>query len=248
MLDIVYPYKQKGDGTELRYSLRSLKNVPHRNVFIVGDCPDWVENITHIKIPQDQMTKYANARGNIVAACEHSDLSDDFILMNDDFYVMSPLPDVPVLHRGDLDHFISSWPHRSAYYDLMVSTRTVLRSIGIERANFYEIHIPTVINKHQLLAMLEDFKGEQFMFRTLYHNYYRSGGTSHPDVKKNTPKDDFNEPVFLSSSDAIAKHMYFRSIMRRRFRQPCYYEAYEKVRVSKQEDRQKGLLGCADES
>lgn len=242
-LDIVYPYRHRGDGSELRYSLRSLANLPHRRIFIVGDCPAWVQNVTHIPVPQTGPTKYANARANIVAACQLEELSEDFVLMNDDFYVLTPQTRIDVAHQGTMSGFLSRFPYRSAYFNLAQSTKDLLRSERIEEPNFYELHVPTVLNKKRLLALLDLFQGEKFMLRTLYHNYYRSGGYRRDDVKKYSDRHDITEIDFLSSSDAFAKLPYFRSHMRRRFREPCYYEVNETVHVQEHQDGEESAVG-----
>ena len=41
-LDVVYCVKELITNEELRYSLRSLRNLPHRKVWIFGGCPKWV--------------------------------------------------------------------------------------------------------------------------------------------------------------------------------------------------------------
>ena len=40
--DVVYCVKDDPDNEELRYSLRSLKNLPHQKVWIYGGGPKWL--------------------------------------------------------------------------------------------------------------------------------------------------------------------------------------------------------------
>lgn len=49
-MDILYLCRP-GENLELRYSLRSLRNVPHGRVWIFGDCPDWVTNVNLVHQP-----------------------------------------------------------------------------------------------------------------------------------------------------------------------------------------------------
>ena len=60
MKDIVYFVKDTKINEELRYSLRSLKNFPHGKVWFYGGCPEGLKPDYHIKIEQDQPTKWAN--------------------------------------------------------------------------------------------------------------------------------------------------------------------------------------------
>ena len=44
-MDIVYLVKNSRTNDELTYSLRTLVNVPHDKVFLVGGCPDNIKKI-----------------------------------------------------------------------------------------------------------------------------------------------------------------------------------------------------------
>ncbi|MDQ0316413.1 hypothetical protein [Amorphus orientalis] len=223
-MDIVYPLRRAGHNRELRYSLRSLVNLPHDSVFIAGEIQPWVRNVTHISLPQRD-TKYANARANILAAARDERVSDDFILMNDDFYVLSPQETVAPMHQGDMDAFMATFPHRRAYWELMVSTRELLQSLGITRPKFYELHVPTVYNKRKLLEMVDRFDGREYMMRTVYHNLYRSGGRKRDDVKKHKVGQEITETDYLSSSNAMIKRQSFKSYLHARFPERSVYEA-----------------------
>jgi hypothetical protein len=102
-MDIVYIYRHsRDDGRELRYSLRSLSNVPHGKVFIIGDKPKWTKGIVHVPASDPHGLKALNALHKITVACRDPRVSEDFVLMNDDFYVLKPIPGIPTLHRGTI--------------------------------------------------------------------------------------------------------------------------------------------------
>ena len=44
-LDVVTPYRENG-SEELKYTLRGLKNIPHRNVWVCGDETKF--NVNHV--------------------------------------------------------------------------------------------------------------------------------------------------------------------------------------------------------
>ena len=65
-MDIIYPYKlDELNGRELKYSLRSVaKNVPHRNIILIGEAPDRINKDTVRIIPYKDIedAKYLNVR------------------------------------------------------------------------------------------------------------------------------------------------------------------------------------------
>jgi hypothetical protein len=224
-MDVVYPLKATGSSLELRFSLRSIaQNLPHRKVWLSGHRPMWTTNVQFIR-GKRTATKYADALANIVRACERKELSDDFILMNDDFYVLKMHREVPIFHRGPLAEFIAAFKHRSNYYAMMKATLDLLHSEGIDNPLFYGTHTPTVMNKHRVLDIVSRFEGRPFMLRTVYHNLFGPEGTYRDDVKKQSASDKITGGDFLSSSDRFSTTHTFRRFIRSRFPYMCYYEA-----------------------
>ena len=92
--DVVYLCRS-GENEELRYSLRSLKNVPHGQVWIFGGAPSWIsDRVNFVGVPQTDFnfrdawkTKFENTRRNLYTATQQPEVSEHFLLMNDDFYV-----------------------------------------------------------------------------------------------------------------------------------------------------------------
>ena len=68
-MDIVYPIKKTIKNEDLRYSLRSLCNIEHNKVFIIGELPDWVsEEVYYIPVQQN-LDRYEATTNNIKIAC-----------------------------------------------------------------------------------------------------------------------------------------------------------------------------------
>ena len=91
MWDIVYFVKDTQVNEELRHSLRSLKNFPHNKVWFYGGCPDGLKPDYHIEVEQDQPTKWQNIFKMFKLACSNKDITKNFWLFNDDFFVMKPI-------------------------------------------------------------------------------------------------------------------------------------------------------------
>ena len=83
-MDVVYIFKEDAENNseDLRYSLRSLRNLPHNKVFIAGDKPAWATNIRHIPVAQTK-TKGENWSMNLSATVKSLEVSDNFLMMND---------------------------------------------------------------------------------------------------------------------------------------------------------------------
>ena len=224
---VVYPYRKSNSyDNELRYSLRSLSNIKVDKVFIVGECPDWVTNVTHIKSPQAE-SKTSNVYRALKKAC-YAVPEDEFLLMNDDFYIMEPMDEIKLYHGGALDEFLkkynSSFP--DSYYTKLISVMN--EKLGGE-ANHYELHVPMMINKYHALTILEDDRHRGSMFRTVYGNkFYEGRGERIEDVKiyrRTTDDIQCGESGFLSSDDSAFSGK-MQSLLSRKFPDRCIYEMY----------------------
>lgn len=183
--DIVYVVRPGDDNQELRYSLRTLRNVPHRRVFIAGHCPRWVKGVTPIPVRQDG-TKFSNSTGNLRAAAEHPEVSEEFLYFNDDFFVMQPIRRMPALHRGPIAAIERYYAARGkgAYLKGLRDTWALLAELGIEQPLSYELHVPMLLQKARLLETLELGAHLPVLHkRTLYGNVWGLGGRQIPDCK-----------------------------------------------------------------
>lgn len=194
-MDVVYRYRFAGDGEELRYSLRSLKNIPHDSVWIVGDWAPWLKDVNHIKVNQSGGSKWLNSRRNLISACSSKKISDDFILMDDDFYIVQKLDAIPTHHRGSLKKHAQVYHDkniRSSYASGFEQTYNLMRKYGFEEPIFsYELHAPMVINKELFNDSYRILRREKslptcFHIRSWYGNYAQIGGTKAGDVKVGT--------------------------------------------------------------
>lgn len=230
MLDIVYVVKDGDDNEELRYSLRSLANYPHRYVFMVGYKPDWVSNqVLHIPDHNDHGSKYQNSTHHMRMACESKRVSEDFVYMNDDFFIMEPITEIPTMHRGNVQFQIQSHSTKGvgAYVRGMKTTRNALNKAGIDRVLSYELHIPYVVNKKNMIKLLNSYKDIPFFHkRTAYGNIFKIGGQFMSDVKvyNKNPKFDFKDTTFLSTLDSCFRDDEVGRYIRERFPNKCDYE------------------------
>lgn len=191
-MDILYTIAEDYSGEELKYSLRSLANIPHDKVFIVGYCPNWLQNVVHIPTTQTG-TKWHNVPQNLIVACKDNRLSSNFIYFNDDFFLLEPLrtptKDLNLYNgtlKATLDRFFKRENAPTPYMRGMGQTVEFLKGLGIADPKNYELHVPFVFNKKKLAKMFElgaQDKIDCLHYRSLYGNLYLSGGVSMPDVK-----------------------------------------------------------------
>jgi len=181
-MNFVYICKD-GENEELRYSIRSVvKNTDNPKIWVVGGKPDWYIG-NYIPVLQNQH-KYQNALNNLKAACASEEIPEDFILMNDDFYITNKINEIKIYNNGLLSDQISSYHsvgHRSTYLNRLGKTYSYLQKRNILNPISYELHVPMPMEKSKLITILE----EQYstLWRSKYGNLFNIGGETVKDVK-----------------------------------------------------------------
>lgn len=185
--DIVYVLKTDLINQELIYSLRSVeKNMQYRNVCFAGGQP--IELIPDVRINVAQIgdTKWERVKNLIINICRNDDISDDFWLFNDDFFVLKPVTKVNQFYDGTLREHIDQIKNRhcgnaSRYTEELEKCKHLLELKGLTTLN-YAVHLPILVNKQKAIETIEEFP-ESPMFRSLYGNMHKIGGVKHRDVK-----------------------------------------------------------------
>lgn len=175
---------------EIRFSIRSLEQnmTDLRHIYIIGECPSFLQNVKHIPAEDTQKERHVNAYNKIKLACEQEEISDEFLLMNDDFFMLKPF-------EG------SQFP----FYALEKSNG------GPCGQNSFHIHCPIRYQKEWFDKMpidpdLKTCKSP----RTFYANFYRAPVKFCKDfilqVEENAPDFDFQvagNPCFSISDNAM---------------------------------------------
>lgn len=216
-MDIVYTLKQSSKNEELTYSLRSLVNLPHDKIYFVGGHPSGI-NMHKIKyIPTPVLdSKYDTTTNNLCVISKLEELSDNFIWMNDDFYILQEIQN-PVkelsLHKGFLTSNISEFKSRNGgkltnYMRGVEHTCEYLKPLGVKLPLDYELHTPFIYNKYNVRSMFNlpgIFTVTSLQPRSVYGNLYTKHSIEHSDCKilRNTivNYDKLSSWKFLSSSD-----------------------------------------------
>jgi hypothetical protein len=229
-MDFVYICKD-GINEELRYSIRSVvESFPDSNIWVVGGKPPWyIGNYINVK---QVLTKYRNAIQNLKAICNSNEISEEFVLMNDDFYIIKNINTIKTYNGGLLLDKINLYQKinsNSNYTRKLAATYKKIKSLGTENPLDYELHVPMVMEKKKLKQILEN--NDQFLWRSIYGNVFGVGGEQMEDVKVysrgplvlksyNIKK---NEHIYLSSADN-SFDMILNTILRKQFIQRTKYE------------------------
>lgn len=202
-LDIIYFVKDGMYNEELRYSLRSVDaNMPHKRVWIFGGCPLGIVPDIRVRVDQVGKTKWDRVRNMYKMVCENKEITDDFIMFNDDFFVMQPTDHIEPMYRCSLEEHIKILEsHRpSAYSRLLRDCKETLTGEPLS----YELHIPFIFNKKKMLKMLNSFPN-QHCTRTMYGNIYKIRGerSNDPKIFNSKPPFNYKNSQFLSTDDPV---------------------------------------------
>jgi hypothetical protein len=199
-MDYVYICRS-GDNDELRYSLRSIEeNMPEGRVWVVGYRPNWY--IGDFLPVSDIGGKFDNITNCIKVVSENKDISENFILMNDDFFALKKINEVPIFHGGLLKDKIERYKEQrmaSKYIRLLELTYNQLLANNVKDPIDYDIHVPMKINKEKLRQTIS----VAYFPRSSYGNMAAIGGAKIKDVKMygSAKIDQKNNFDFISTED-----------------------------------------------
>lgn len=224
--DVVYILKNDYTTDEVYYSIRSVcKNFPHRHIWIFGGMPEGIDTGHMVSMTQFGSTKWSRVSYTLRKVCEHEDVSDDFWLFNDDFFIMQKIRNFENRVGGSLWARIDAIEKKhngvTKYSQQLRETARTLKENGYDRLD-YALHCPLHVNKAKALETLDKFPGHP-MFRSLYGNHHKIGGVLSDDVKVFTLTD---APAWdlLSTTDRSWNGGKVGEYIRNAFPERCKYE------------------------
>lgn len=231
--DIVYFLKNAPVNEELRYSLRSVEeNWEYNRVWFYGGCPDGIRPDYHVSPPQDKPSKWENVRSMILKACKNDQITENFWLFNDDFFILRPISeDMKQHYNGTLERQIErvELKHGGNMTDYTLRLRHLVETLdnaGKPTLN-YSVHKPILINRKKAIEVLEKFPDEP-MFRALYGNYWNIGGEDSSDNKVMVQYFDLAKVKdrwsFLSTHDMSFQYGNIGKWIREKFPNPSRFE------------------------
>ena len=234
-MDIVYILGTQSvwDDNEIRYSLRSVEeNLENAGkVFIVGEFPAWMNEsqLTHIPAKDPYDHKIKNAVHKILIACNDKRISDNFILMNDDFLFLTKQSVTGNINIGYIDDAQKEHKTRRGYYFRAIrETNQMLKMARIEKPINYEAHYPMIINKKAFRAIMEGigWKNIGYIFRSIYGNVLGVVGKETRDYKAFSIKEIFEmkDRDFISTDNYVCTNPKFQNWIREKFNKKSKYE------------------------
>lgn len=214
----------RNDNLELKYCLRSIEKhlKGAGNVFLVGECPEFVNKSSLIHIPFEESSdnkhrahniyskimagiNYVNVKYGFVTIEEEilflvKQISDNFLFMNDDHFLLTDYQasEFPYYRRGLIE------THRQgneAQRIQMENTVAVLKDNLINNPVDFDVHTPILYNKQ---AFIKLFGAESFWpdygygIKSMYCNFNRIEGEEIEDLK-------FSEPLLKDTILEVLK-------------------------------------------
>lgn len=229
-MDVVYPYRYAPRDLELKYSLRSLVNLPHEQVIISGDRPRIVSgNVKHVATLR-RANRYASSTLNILAAAERKVRTERFVVMNDDMFILKPWTFTHE-NRGTVAEYLETGRAKGDYLAHILATVDILKAHGVDEPLWFGLHTPTVYERAKLIELVREFTGKRYLLRTLYHNLFPQPSARRDDVKLRQWAEPGDVDI-VSTSDECGRDPAFIAWVNARFPEPSPYEAVERRKVA----------------
>ena len=151
-LDVVY-FVSAFPRSDLLFSIRSVaKNLEYNRLWIYGGKPMAILPDKYVRIMnQHGANKWDKVRSMYKEVCLNDDITDDFIMFHDDFFIMKPLKNIEPEYRGTFESHIKTVEAKfgnkiNNYTSLLRKASETLRKANKGTLS-YELHKPFVFNR-----------------------------------------------------------------------------------------------------
>ncbi len=193
MLDVVIPLGKgsKYNNIELKFCLRAMEKhlSGFRNVWIVGQLPDFLKNVYHIPYEDKHLIPDRNIMEKLAAACQHEDITDSWLMFNDDIFLLQDYEasTFPYYYDNTIEKYFKRRGN-DGYGKRANNTLKYLRSQKLPD-KYFDVHTPIVYNKKIFLENIVPLPWYQegFIIKSLYANMLKIKGEEMFDTKLNRP-------------------------------------------------------------
>lgn len=178
----------KWNNLEIRLSLRSiekhLKN--YGQVFVIGDNPK-LKNVIHIQAEDPHAIPDSNILHKLTIACSTPEISDTFLFVNDDHYLLSDYEadKFPYFYSGTLQEYVKR-RGKDTYRNRVENTLNSLTERSLP-TKFFDIHTPILYKKDLFLkhvtGVYDPTKRDGMVLKSLYGNAIQAEGVQMQDGK-----------------------------------------------------------------
>ncbi len=191
MIDIVYINQKTPWGNkELMYSLRSVEKYVknYRNIYLVGHKPRFIsDQVIHVPYDDKFVNKATNIMMKVLTGSEQPDLSENFMLLNDDYFFVGDIdaPTYPYYWKCDLTKTIQI--QRNEYQQHVIPTFKALLDKGLPTKNF-DTHKPIIYNRVLFSEVVSQYDWNipwGYILRSIYCNTLGIEGVERIDNKIN---------------------------------------------------------------
>ena len=189
---------------------------------------EWLsDDVRFIECPDDHVS-YENVNRKLLAACSVADLSENFVYMNDDIFIMQKMTEIPYWALSStlqdrLDEYKVSG--LGSYAQDLMKAKQFLESDGYPTIDF-ESHSPIVFDKYILKGVL--FQNIRLGHRhTLYGNITAKIPTYlDKDFKLyfTDGKIDENQPIISTIEEAFTRNCGVSRYLENKFANKSIYE------------------------
>ena len=225
--DIVYILKPNASPSELVYSLRSVeRNFPHRLVWFIGGCPKGLKPDRYIKHEQSGLNKWDRIRSSMFKIITEPELSEEFYLFNDDFFIMKPVKrftynyaDGTLTERMEQLKGTLNLP-LNAYGRTLYKAREELKGLKCGEVNF-EVHLPMLFEKAKVPSIR---KCSSPQMRSIYGNVNNIKYKQKTDVKVYDLTTVPEDADYISTNDETFLKGAVGQYIREAFPEPSRFE------------------------
>lgn len=194
-MDIVIPlyWHSHNNFTELRFALRSVERYLQgtKDVYIVGrHKPSWASDEL-IRIPKsDVFTPALNIRDKLYYASTKNHVSDEFLYMNDDHYLLEEfdIETFPYFYSGTLVERMYE-KRNNPYSNNLEQT---IKALMPKPTKNFDIHVPMRVEKKKMSGLIDAYVWSPpgFVIKSLYCNTYGIAGINVNDCVITRPVRD----------------------------------------------------------
>lgn len=272
MVDLVCPLGSgsKWQNIELAFALRSFEQhiAGIKDLFIIGEPVSWIRDAHQLPFPDLTHIKEKNIYFKIKHACENPMISDPFLFMNDDHFVVADGSAIqyPYYYWKKIPDILKLRVIQDSYWHALNNTIHAL-TILKRPMLYYDVHTPILIHKRWFLRVMEQFEWDRvlhgYVVKSLYMNswYIEGSPRSAPypmvemkkDGKYNHPPLEISEAelssrLVISSGAAHHKKRDWLRWLKAHYQTPSRWENTDRFIIpsSQPETRSASVIGLPD--